>query len=174
MNILDIFKKRKPTHLIIYVLYNNEESFLYNLLSRLTYSIGPYSSIDKCIEDVKKFIKKYPDKLKQINITSFGTGKFLVQTTDDKLKVYKLMDALKPIINNETKFMFTTCFSGVVHRRVVEMSEYMDGMEIAAMEKSYSLNGKMTICKCKEKGYSENIISKIPKSKNGIVRERRF
>ena len=31
----DLFKKRKPNHLIIYVLYNKEESLLYKILSKL-------------------------------------------------------------------------------------------------------------------------------------------
>ena len=76
----DLFKKRKPNHLIIYVLYNKEESLLYKILSKLTYSVGPFNTIEECIEGVKSFIKKHPEKLKQMNITSFGSGKYLVQT----------------------------------------------------------------------------------------------
>lgn len=165
----DIFSKRKPNHLIIYVLYKSEESFLYKILSLLTYSVGPYKSIDKCIDGVKKFIKKHPEKLKQINITSFGSGKFLVQTTDDQQKVLELIKTLKPIIDENTSLMFTTCFSGVSYRKVVEMSEHLDGLEISAMLKSYSLNGEMVKCRCKEKNFSNNLISNLPKSRNGLI-----
>lgn len=164
----DLFKKRKPNHLIVYVLYKKEESFLYKILSSLTYSVGPFKSIEECIEGVKSFIKKHPEKLKQINITSFGSGKYLVQTNSNPNTVYELVDTLRPLMTEETKLMFTTCFSGVSHRKVVEMSEYLDGIEVAAMNKSYSLNGDMTICKCKEKGYSKNIIDNLPQSKYGI------
>ena len=164
----DLFKKRKPNHLIVYVLYKKEESFLYKLLSWLTYSVGPFNTIEECIEGVKSFIKKHPEKLKQINITSFGSGKYLVQTNSNPNTVYELVDTLRPLMTEETKLMFTTCFSGVSHRKVVEMSEYLDGIEVAAMNKSYSLNGDMTICKCKEKGYSKNIIDNLPQSKYGI------
>jgi hypothetical protein len=120
----DLFKKRKPNHLIIYVLYNKEESLLYKILSKLTYSVGPFNTIEECIEGVKSFIKKHPEKLKQMNITSFGSGKNLVQTNSNKEKIYELVDTLKPLMSDETKIMFTTCFSGVSHRKVVEMSEY--------------------------------------------------
>jgi hypothetical protein len=164
----DLFKKRKPNHLIVYVLYNKEESLLYKILSKLTYSVGPFNTIEECIEGVKLFIKKHPEKLKQMNITSFGSGKYLVQTNSNKEKIYELVDTLKPLMSDETKIMFTTCFSGVSHRKVVEMSEYLDGIEIAAMNKSYSLNGDMTICKCKEKGYSKSVVESLPQSRDGI------
>jgi len=164
----DLFKKRKPNHLIVYVLYKREESFLYKILSLLTYSVGPFNTIEECIEGVKSFIKKHPEKLKQIDITSFGSGKYLVQTTSNQNTIYELVDTLRPLMSDETKIMFTTCFSGVSHRKVVEMSEYLDGIEIAAMNKSYSLNGDMTICKCKEKGYSKSVIESLPQSRNGI------
>lgn len=130
MWIKDLINKRKPNHLIIYVLYKREESFLYKLLSLFTYSIGPFNSIDKCIEKTKKFIEKHPNKLKQINITSFGSGKFLVQTTDNQSKVFELVDTLKPLMDENTRLMFTTCFSGVSYRKVVEMSQYLDGIEV--------------------------------------------
>ena len=103
MWIKDIFNKRKPNHLIVYVLYKKEEKWLYKILSKLTYSIGPSFSIDESIEGVRKFIKKYPDKLKQINITSYGSGKFLVQTTDSQSKVNELVESLKPLMNDETR-----------------------------------------------------------------------
>jgi hypothetical protein len=168
MWIKDLFSKRKPNHLIIYVLYNKEESFLYKILARLTYNVGPFNTIEECIEGVKFFIKKHPEKLKQINITSFGTGKYLVQTNSKKDKIFDLVNSLKPLMSDETKLMFTTCFSGVSHRKVVEMSEYLNGIEVAAMNKSYSLNGNMSICKCKEQGYSQNIVNNLPQSKNGL------
>lgn len=168
MWIKDLFNKRKPNHLIVYVLYKKEEKLLYKILSKLTYSVGPFFSIDDSIEGVKKFIKKYPDKLKQINITSFGSGKFLVQTTDSQSKVNELVETLKPLINSKTRLMFTTCFSGVSSRKVVEMSEELNGIEVSAMNGSYSLNGKMTKCKCGNKGYSESIVETLPKSKEGL------
>ena len=80
MKILDIFKKRKPNHLIIYVDYKRRELLLYKILSKITYSVGPYTELDKVIDGVKKFIYKYPEPLKQINITSFGRGRDLVET----------------------------------------------------------------------------------------------
>jgi len=168
MWIKDLFKKRKPNHLIVYVLYKKEEKLLYKILSKLTYSVGPFFSIDDSIEGVKKFIEKYPDKLKQINITSYGSGKFLVQTTDSQSKVIELIETLKPLMNSETRLMFTTCFSGVSSRKVVEMSEELNGIEVSAMNGSYSLNGKMTKCKCSNKGYSESIVETLPKSKEGL------
>lgn len=168
MWIKDLFSKRKPNHLIVYVLYNKEESFLYKILSWFTYNVGPFTDIDDCIKGIEKFISKHPEKLKQINITSFGSGKHLVQTNDKRDKIYELVDSLKPLLTEDTKLMFTTCFSGVSHRKVVEMSEYLNGIEIAAMNKSYSLNGDMTICKCKERGYSQKIVNDLPQSKNGL------
>jgi hypothetical protein len=168
MWIKDLFNKRKPNHLIVYVLYKKEEKLLYKILSKLTYSVGPFFSIDDSIEGVKKFIEKYPDKLKQINITSYGSGKFLVQTTDSQSKVNELVETLKPLMNSETRLMFTTCFSGVSSRKVVEMSEELNGIEVSAMNGSYSLNGKMTKCKCGNKGYSESIVETLPKSKEGL------
>lgn len=168
MWIKDLFSKRKPNHLIVYVLYNKEESFLYKILSWLTHGVGPFNTIEECVDGVKSFIEKHPEKLKQINITSFGSGKRLVQSNGGKDKIYELVDSLKPLMSKDTKLMFTTCFSGVSHRKVVEMSEYLDGIEIAAMNKTYSLNGNMTICKCKERGYSQNIVNNLPQSKNGL------
>lgn len=168
MWIKDLFSKRKPNHLIVYVLYNKEESFLYKILSWLTYSVGPFNTIEECVDGVKSFIKKHPEKLKQINITSFGSGKRLVQSNGGKDKIYELVDSLKSLMSEDTKLMFTTCFSGVSHKKVVEMSEYLEGVEVAAMNKTYSLNGNMTICKCKERGYSQNIVNNLPQSKNGL------
>lgn len=168
MWIKNLFSKRRPNHLIVYVLYKKEEKLLYKLLSKLTYSVGPFFSIDDCINGVKKFIKKYPNRLKQINITSYGSGKFLVQTTDDQMKVLELIDTLKPLMNDETNLMFTTCFSGVSSRKVVEMSEELGGIEVSAMNGSYSLNGEMTRCKCNKKGYSQDVIDELPRSREGL------
>mgnify|MGYP003347028514 CR=1 FL=1 len=85
----------------------------------------------------------------------------------------ELVDTLKPIINEETRLMFTTCFSGIVYKNAIEMSEYLNGVEICAMTKSYELNGKMTRCKCKQKGYSEKILNKIPQSLRGFLYDER-
>ena len=60
MKILDIFKKRKPNHLIIYVDYKRRELLLYKILSKLTYSVGPHIELDKVIDSVKKFIYTNP------------------------------------------------------------------------------------------------------------------
>jgi hypothetical protein len=168
MWIKDIFSKRKPNHLIVYVLYKKEEKLLYKILSKLTYSVGPFYSIDDSINGVKKFIEKYPNKLKQINITSYGSGKFLVQTTDNQSKVFELANSLKPLMDNDTSLMFTTCFSGVSSRKVVEMSEELNGIEVSAMNQSYSLNGEMTKCKCDKKGYSQSVVEKLPRSREGL------
>ena len=59
MWIKDLFKRRRPTHLIIYVNYKKEELNLYNLLSKFTHSVGPYKSLDETIEGIKKFITKH-------------------------------------------------------------------------------------------------------------------
>lgn len=168
MKILDIFKKRKPNHLIIYVDYKRRELLLYKILSKLTYSVGPYIELDKVIDGVKKFIYKYPEPLKQINITSFGRGRDLIETVEGKEKIKELVDALRPVITPETKLMFTTCFSGISYRMAVEMSEYLDGIEIYAMKRRYSVNGLMTKCQCKENGYSQKVIDSLPLSKRGF------
>jgi hypothetical protein len=168
MKIFDIFKKRKPNHLIIYVNYKQEELFLYKFLSKITYSVGPHKSLDKIIEGINNFISKHPEPLKQINITSFGKGRNLIETTEGKEKIKEVVDALRPIMTDETRLMFTTCFSGIVYRNAVEMSEYLGGIEICAMKTTYGLNNQMTRCKCKEKGYSQKVINDLPKSRYGF------
>jgi hypothetical protein len=171
LSIKNLFSKRKPNHLIVYVVFNNKEKLLYKILSKLTYSVGPFFTIDECIDGVKKFIEKYPDKLKQMNITSYGTGKFLVETTEDKSKVLELVNSLKPLMDENTKLMFTTCFSGISTRKVVEMSEELNGIEVSAMNGPYSLNGEMTKCKCGKRGYSKSVVEKLPLSKYGLIND---
>lgn len=171
--IKNLFSKRKPNHLIVYVLYKKKEKLLYKILSKLTYSVGPFFSIDDCIKGVNKFIEKYPNKLKQINITSYGSGKFLVQTSDEQSKVLELANSLKPLMNDDTRLMFTTCFSGISSRKMVEMSEELNGIEVSAMNGSYTLNGEMTKCKCGNKGYSESIVKTLPKSKEGLENDEK-
>jgi len=167
MWIKDLFSKRKPNHLIVYYLYKREESKLYKFLSKLTYSVGPYNNIDETIEGIKKFISKYPDKLKQINITSYGTGRYLLQTTEPE-RIKEIVDTLKPIMNEEIKLMFTTCYSGVSNRNLIEMSEHLNGTEVSGMYGNYSLSGKMKLCSCKERGYSKKIIQSLPLSREGM------
>jgi hypothetical protein len=123
--------KRKPSHLIIYFLYKNEERRLYKFLSKITHSvIGSTNNVDDIIKDIEKFITKYEGvKLKQINLTSYGTGYSLVEGLS-KGDVIKVIDSLKPIITHDTKIMFTTCYSGSTLRKIMELSEYYDGMEI--------------------------------------------
>jgi hypothetical protein len=169
MWIKDIFTKRKPNHLIVYIIYKKNEAFLYKFLSKFTYSVGPFETLDDTIEGIKKFIEKYPNKLNQINITTYGTGKKLIQTKESNEKIFEVVDSLRPLMSEETKLMFTTCFSGVSHRKVVEMSEYLGGIEVSAMNGPYGLNNPMTKCKCKNIGYSKSVVSTLPLSKNGML-----
>ena len=161
--------RKKPSHLIIYFLYKNEEKRLYKFLSKITHSvIGSTNDVDDIIKSIEKFIIKYEGtKLKQINLTSYGTGYSLVEglTKEDVIRV---IDSLKPIITHETKIMFTTCYSGSTLRKIAELSEYYNGMEIYGMLGNYGLTSKMNKCKCKEKGLSQKIINNIPESKYGL------
>jgi hypothetical protein len=161
--------KRKPSHLIIYFLYKNEERRLYKFLSKITHSvIGSTNNVDDIIKDIEKFITKYEGvKLKQINLTSYGTGYSLVEGLS-KGDVIKVIDSLKPIITHDTKIMFTTCYSGSTLRKIMELSEYYDGMEIYGMSGNYKLTSKMNKCKCKERGLSQKIINDTPESKYGF------
>lgn len=168
MWIKDLFKKRRPTHLIIYINYKKEEFNLYSFLSKFTHSVGPHKSLDETIEGIKKFITKYPYVLKQINLTSYGTGKKLVQTDENSERIKEVIDALKPIMTKDTKLMFTTCFSGMSYRKIVEMSEHLDGIEVSAIRGEYKSNVLMTRCSCNEKGYSKYVVDKLPPSKEGI------
>lgn len=168
MWIKDLFSKRKPNHLVVYVNYKGLEVNLYRFLNMITYGIKPHKSLDDTISDIKKFIKKHPHPLKDIIITSYGTGRKLVELTEPIEKFYELIETLKPLMDENTKITFTTCFSGVSHRKVVEFSEKLDGREILAMNGAYGLNNKVTSCKCKEKGYSQKIINSLNQSKNGL------
>ena len=77
LSIKNLFSKRKPNHLIVYVVFNNKEKLLYKILSKLTYSVGPFFTIDECIDGVKKFIEKY-ECGKAIHYTKFDlTGKII-------------------------------------------------------------------------------------------------
>lgn len=162
------FKKRKPSHLVIYINYKNQEVGLYRFLNMLTYGIKPYPTMDETIEGVKKFIKKHQTTVEDIIITSYGTGKKLIESTEPNEKFLELMEAIKPLMNETTKITFTTCFSGVSHRKVVELSEYMDGVEISAMNGTYGLNKKVITCSCKEKGYSQKVVNSLKQSKKGL------
>lgn len=161
--------KRNPSHLIIYFLYKEEEKLLYRFLSKITHSvIGTTTNIDGIIQDINKFVQKYDGiKLKQINLTSYGSGYRLVEglTKED---VIKIIDSLSSVITKETKIMFTTCYSGSTYRKLVELSEHYNGMDIYGMYSNYGLTSNMTKCKCKEKGVSQKIINEIPKSRYGF------
>ena len=161
--------KRKPNHFIVYFLYKKEERFLYKLLSKLTHSvIGTTNDIDQIIGDIKKFVSKNKGLiLKQINLTSYGTGYTLVMGVSNE-DIVRIINELSPLTTKETKIMFTTCFSGASQRQLVEMSEYYGGMEMYGLISEYTLNAKMNKCKCKEKGFSEKLISKIPQSRYGF------
>ena len=168
MWIKDLFSKRKPNHLVIYINYKNLEVTLYKFLYMFTYGIKPYKTMDETIEGVKNFIKKHPYPLKDIIITSYGTGKKLIESTEPIEKFNELIETLKPLMDDNTKITFTTCFSGVSHRKVVEFSEKLNGKEILAMNGNYGLYNKVTSCKCGKKGYSENVIKRLKQSKNGL------
>jgi hypothetical protein len=173
MWITDLFKKRKPNHLIVYYLYKKEESRLYKFLSKFTYSVGPFNNIDETIDGIRKFIKEYPDKLDQINITSYGTGRYLIQTSEPE-RIKQVVDSLKPIMHENTKLMFTTCYSGVSNRNLIDMSEHLNGMEVSGMYGNYSLNGKMKLCSCKKEGYNKELLEKLKLSKNGLKHDEKM
>lgn len=164
-----MFFKRKPSHLIIYFLYKKEEKKLYKFLSKITHSvIGSTNDVDGIISDIESFIEKHRGlKLKQLNLTSYGTGYSLVEglTKEDVIKV---LDSLQPIMTKETKVMFTTCYSGSTLRKIVEISEHYGGMEIYGMSGNYGLWSKMNKCKCDEKGLSEKTINSLPQSRYGF------
>ena len=64
--------------------------------------MGTTTNIDGIIRDINKFVKKYEGiKLKQINLTSYGSGYRLVEglTKEDVIKV---IDSLSPVITKET------------------------------------------------------------------------
>jgi hypothetical protein len=168
MWIKDLFSNRKPNHLVIYINYKNLEVNLYKFLNMFTYGIKPYKTMDETIEGVRKFIKKHPHTLKDIIITSYGTGKKLIESTESNEKFEELINTLKPLMDENTKITFTTCFSGISHRKVVEFSEHLNGREILAMNGNYGLNNKVISCKCKQKGYSESVIKSLKQSKNGL------
>jgi hypothetical protein len=173
MWIKDIFKKRKPNHLIIYVTYDKKEIRLYNFYSKFTHSIGPTGDLDIVITQIRDFIKKHPSKLDQINLTSYGQGTKLLQSKYDNEKLKEVLDELKPIMSDKCKIMFTTCFSGVSYRKVVEMSEYLNGVEVCAIKGHYTHNVKMTRCKCKKVGYSEKIMSELDQSRYGLYHDEK-
>jgi hypothetical protein len=165
---IDLFKKRKPNHLIVFINYKQEEIILYKFLSKLTYSVGPHNNLDDILNDIKKFIKKYPTKLKQINITSYGRGYNLIELKDGSDKINNIVDCLRPLIDENTRLMFTTCYGGGSHRKVVEMSEYLNGIEVSGLLGSFKLSTPMVRCKCKNKGYSQSVINNIPLSNRGM------
>lgn len=160
---------KKPSHLIIYFLYKNEEKRLYKFLSKITHSvIGSTNDVDGIINDIKLFIEKYQGlKLKQLNLTSYGTGYSLVEGLS-KEDVIKVLDALQPIMTKNTKIMFTTCYSGSTLKKIVEISEHYGGLEIYGMKGNYGLWSKMNKCKCTKNGFSDEIIDQLPKSRYGF------
>jgi hypothetical protein len=168
MWIKDLFSKRKPNHLVVYINYKNLEMTLFKFLNMFTYGINPYKTIDETIVDIKKFILKHPYPLKDIIIASYGTGKKLIESEEPKEKFDELIETLKPLMDDNTVITFATCFSGVSHRKIVEFSEKLNGKEILAMNGLYGLNNRVTSCSCKEKGYSENIVKSLKQSRHGL------
>ena len=163
------FKKRKPSHFIVYFLYKNEERRLYNFLSKITHSvIGSTNDVDDIINKIRVFVKKNEGlKLDQINLTSYGDGYSIVMGLTDE-DVIRIIDELKPIIHSKTRIMTTTCFSGSTLRKLVELSEHYGGLEVYGLLGEYTLSSKMNKCKCKDKGYSQRVIHELPKSRWGF------
>jgi len=169
MWIKDIFSRRTPSHLIMYFLYKNEEKKLYKFLSKITHSIiGSTSDIDGIVNKVRLFIRDNEGlKLKQINLTSYGTGYNLIEGLT-KEETIRVLDELMPIMTKDTNIMFTTCYSGTTLSKITELSEHYSGMAIYGMKSNYGLTAKMNRCSCKKGGYSQATIKDIPESKYGL------
>jgi hypothetical protein len=176
MWIKDLFSKRKPNNLVIYLDYDGRDAYLFKIFSKLTYSIGPVKTIGDAISGLNKFKEKYPFKLKYITINTYGRGKHLVNTKElknkegeEKLNV--LLDELVNLLDENGAIQFATCFGGLSHRKLVEFSEKYDGVNVGSMYGQYSLKGKAVVCKCTQKGYSESVVQSLPKSKNGMLED---
>jgi len=107
-----------------------------------------------------------------------GKGKHLVHTKEGDDKVFELLLQLKPMLKENGSMLFGTCFVGTINRKLVEMSQKLDGIKIVAPDTIANYftslfrlfkHGKM--CSCKDKNYSQNLISKLPQSQRGMERD---
>jgi len=176
MWIKDLFSKRKPNHLVIYLDFEKKNTLLFNIFSILTYSIGPVSTINEIMVKLEKFKKKHKNKLKYITINTYGRGKNLINSKELKGKEGEekqdlLIRELLNLLDEDGTIQFATCYGGMAHRNLVEISEKYNGLKVASMYRQYSLNGDAVICKCKQKGFSEEVINSLPKSKEGMLED---
>jgi hypothetical protein len=176
MFIKDLFSKRRPNHVVVYLDYDKKDKLLFRTFSKFTYSIGPVKTVNEVIENIKKFKQKYPNKLKYVTINTYGRGKHLINSKelkeidgDEKLNL--LLNELVSLLDTNGTLQFATCFAGMAHRKLVEVSEKYGGIKTASMYGAYSLNGKAVVCKCKENGFSKKTIDNMKPSKNGIFND---
>jgi len=175
MWIKNLFSKRKPNHLIVFIDHNKKDNGLFTVFSKFLHSIGPHQKIDNAISDINEFKKKYDNKLDFIIVMSNGKGKHLVNTREGDEKVLEMLLELKPLLKENGSLLFGTCFVGSINRRLVEISEKLDGIKIVAPDTIANYftspfrlfkHGKM--CSCKDKNYSKKLIDSLPKSKYGM------
>ena len=176
MWIKDLFNKRKPNHLVIYLDHDNKDGWLFKLFSKITYSIGPVKTLDEVISKLEDFKKRYPYKIKYITINTYGRGRHLVNTKelkseDGEKKLDILMKELITMLDENGFVQFATCYGGLAHRKLVEISEKYNGINVASMYGEYSLKGNAVVCKCKEIGFSEKIKNSLPQSRNGLLED---
>lgn len=171
-----LFKKRKPNHLVIYIDYHNTDSdrWILKTFSKLTYNVGPVKTLDEAIEGTEKFFQKYPNKVKAITINTYGVGKNLVnceEVRDDKSKLKKLDELLDLVADNIVSggnMQFATCYAGIPHRKLVEMSERYNGIRVMGLIQDFRAYPENVTCECKKKGYSKKIINSLEKSRYGF------
>ena len=172
----DLFKKRKANHLVIYLDYGGTDTWLFKLFSKLTYSIGPFKTVDQILNGLNEFKIKHNYKLKSVTINTYGTGKHLINSKelvgDDGYKKQDvLMKTIIGMLDNDGVIQFATCFGGLSHRKLVEISEKYDGINVASMYGEYSLKGDGVRCKCKEKGFSKKTIETMERSRDGFFED---
>ena len=168
--ILEIINKIK-NNINNNVIILNSEILLKNSKLR---QFGEYDKLAICIPcyqetkfDIKKFLIQQL-QTNNIQLPDSQNETIINSSSLKRSKIKEVIDALKPLMTKDTKLMFTTCFTGISYRKIVEMSEYLDGIEVSAIRGEYKTNVPMTRCSCKEKGYSDYIVSKLPLSKNGM------
>ena len=177
-----LFKKRKPNHLVIYIDYHNTDSdrWILKTFSKLTYNVGPVKTLDEAIEGTEKFFQKYPNKVKSITINTYGVGKNLVnceEVRDDKSKLKKLDELLDLVADNIVSggnMQFATCYAGIPHRKLVEMSERYNGIRVMGLIQDFRAYPENVTCECKKKGYSKKIINSLPKSRYGFEHDEQL
>lgn len=176
MWIKDLFSKRKPNHLVIYLDYDKKDRLLFRTFSKLTYSIGPVKTIEEVINGLNEFKKKYNNKLKSITINTYGRGRYLINSKelkndDGEKKQNILIEEIIKMLDKDGIIQFATCFGGLSQRKLVEVSEKYDGITVASMYGQYSLTGKSVVCNCKEKGYSKRVVDSLPQSRDGMLQD---